>query len=213
MKAGFSAEAQKTLGEYFLGHQIDSLGYNQIHNDGEYRREAYARALDWLDPEQMEVAGRSNEISQLRQEIEDLKSTLGLIHLREGWDTATTLEVVKKNPDLTRGPIFIDYYRNDIYIIDEPSVEPERGLSYKIDRTTYEVTILPEDVYNELFKLERKIDTIKMRFMIKLINYSDARRQMSQLKRKHDHLLSKLSSDEREAYLFKMRSHGMEIRR
>ncbi len=38
-----------------------------------------------------ELAG----FAQLRSEIEDLKATLGIIHTREGWNTATTLEEAK----------------------------------------------------------------------------------------------------------------------
>ncbi len=49
---------------------------------------------------QVQVEAQSAElasIDELRNEVEDLVATLGLLHTREGWNTMTTFEEDKKS--------------------------------------------------------------------------------------------------------------------
>ena len=49
---------------------------------------------------QVQVEAQSAElasIDELRNEVEDLGATLGLLHTREGWNTMTTFEEAKKS--------------------------------------------------------------------------------------------------------------------
>ncbi|MFC2143454.1 hypothetical protein ACFLQN_03575 [Candidatus Aenigmatarchaeota archaeon] len=68
-----------------------------------------------------------------------------------------------------------------------------------------------DDVYDGLFHLEKQMDRLKERVILKLVHFSDARKQMQSLREKHNGLLIKLDKDERESYLFKTRNHGLEI--
>lgn len=78
----YSAEAQKALGEYFMGHVIDPLDYNQIDTDVEYRIKAYLTALPWLDVEKIDIERQSVETSKLERKIADLEGDLMLANAK-----------------------------------------------------------------------------------------------------------------------------------
>lgn len=72
----YSAEAQKAIGEYFMGHNIDPLDYNQIENDEEYRIKAYMAALPWLDVNKLNIERQSEATNILQAKIEGLEAKL-----------------------------------------------------------------------------------------------------------------------------------------
>ena len=81
----YSAEAQKAIGEYFMGHVIDPLDYNQIDTEREYRIKAMLTALPWLDIETINIERQSEEtnilqekVSKLEAHIEMMKPTLDI---------------------------------------------------------------------------------------------------------------------------------------
>lgn len=78
----YSAEAQKALGEYFMGHAVDPLDYNQIDTDEEYRIKAYLAALPWLDIEKINIERQSGETFRLEKTVAKLKEELRIANLR-----------------------------------------------------------------------------------------------------------------------------------
>lgn len=70
------AEANRDIGEYFMGHTVDPLDYNQIHGDREYRIKAYCRALPFLDIETPDYGAKEEEVDSLRQHVKKLEEQL-----------------------------------------------------------------------------------------------------------------------------------------
>lgn len=67
------AEANRDIGEYFMGHTIDRLDYNHIHDDREDRIEAFSKALPFLDIENPKYGAKDEELSAQGKRIQDLK--------------------------------------------------------------------------------------------------------------------------------------------
>lgn len=64
------------IGEYFLGHTVDSLDYNRVHDDRDYRIKEYLKALPYLDMDNERAFGlvEEDEIARLQRELDDAKS-------------------------------------------------------------------------------------------------------------------------------------------
>ncbi len=66
------------VGEYFMGHVVDSLDYNRVHDDREYRIAEYRKAVPYLDLDHERAFGKvdEGEVEDLSAQVRDLKSQL-----------------------------------------------------------------------------------------------------------------------------------------
>ena len=70
------------IGEYFMGHTVDSLDYNRAHNESDYRINEYLSALPYLDMDserafgqvdEAEVESLNNQIKVMQAQIDSMK--------------------------------------------------------------------------------------------------------------------------------------------
>jgi len=66
------------VGEYFMGHVVDSLDYNKVADDREYRIAEYRKAVHYLDLENERTFGKVDEaeVESLSQQVRDLEARL-----------------------------------------------------------------------------------------------------------------------------------------
>jgi len=57
------------IGEYFMGHVVDSLDYNRVHDDRDYRIREYLKALPYLDLDNERAFGKVD--ASRVEELED----------------------------------------------------------------------------------------------------------------------------------------------
>ena len=72
------AEAQKAVGEYLLGHNIDKLGYQRVAEDHEFRKKIYVQAIDWLDVDKINIERQSEETILLHDRVRELEAQINL---------------------------------------------------------------------------------------------------------------------------------------
>ncbi len=66
------------IGEYFMGHTVDSLDYNRAHDDRDYRMGEYLRALPYLDIDNERSFGQVDEevVETLSNRVKELEANL-----------------------------------------------------------------------------------------------------------------------------------------
>ena len=66
------------VGEYFMGHVVDSLDYNRVADDRDYRIAEYRKAVHYLDLENERTFGKIDEaeVESLSQQVRDLEKRL-----------------------------------------------------------------------------------------------------------------------------------------
>lgn len=66
------------IGEYFMGHTVDSLDYNRAHDDRDYRIGEYLKALPYLDMDNERSFGQVDEevVETLSTRVKELESKL-----------------------------------------------------------------------------------------------------------------------------------------
>ena len=66
------------VGEYFMGHVVDSLDYNRVADDREYRIAEYRKAVPYLDLEHERAFGKvdEREVESLSAQVRDLETRL-----------------------------------------------------------------------------------------------------------------------------------------
>ena len=88
--------ADKDVGEFLMGHDIDPLGYNKAMGDADYVRRIYRHAEPWLnilydDREKISVDSLEEVRSEMEQRIRDLE---------RGNERARKLEMLLEDPDV-----------------------------------------------------------------------------------------------------------------
>jgi len=76
------SDAKKAVLEYFMGHISDKLGYNQTHNDREYRISEYLKALSWVDIKKIDIERQSQESDAQKHELEEAREAIAELQLR-----------------------------------------------------------------------------------------------------------------------------------
>lgn len=66
------------IGEYFLGHTVDSLDYNRAHGDRDYRIKEYLGALPYLDMDNERAFGQvgKEEVEALSKRVKELEAQI-----------------------------------------------------------------------------------------------------------------------------------------
>ena len=66
------------IGEYFMGHTVDSLDYNRAHDDRDYRTKEYLKALPYLDMDNERSFGQVGEevVETLSNRVKELEANL-----------------------------------------------------------------------------------------------------------------------------------------
>lgn len=69
------------LGEYFMGHTVDSLDYNRAHDDRDYRIKEYLSALPYLDMDSERAFGQvdEEEVETLSNRVKELEAQINLM--------------------------------------------------------------------------------------------------------------------------------------
>lgn len=76
------SDTDGAVGEYFMGHVEDKNGYNQIHNDRDYRIGEYVKGLSWVDIKKIDVEQQSEELEATKRKLEEITERFEAEHAR-----------------------------------------------------------------------------------------------------------------------------------
>ena len=113
------SEAKKEIAEFMMGHTIDPLGYNKSHQDTDFYKAEYLKALPHLNimssgaafhqvPEeqlktlQKKYAEQHEQIGQMLKELEALKGIIDRTIDKQIPNAEVAIGIMKKNPEENR---------------------------------------------------------------------------------------------------------------
>ncbi len=105
------------IGEYFMGHTVDSLDYNRAHDDRDYRTKEYLKALPYLDMDNERSFGQVGEevVETLSNRVKELEANLA-----EATSTDLHLRLAEMQGTIDRMEPLIIWF--------EESIKEERAL-------------------------------------------------------------------------------------